>query len=329
MNTIRDYIEQIFKTVPLTKETLQLKTDMLANMEDKYLALKEEGASEHEAIGVVIAEFGNVDELLEEMGLGHSSSEEELPEYRVMEQDDLSNYLMIKGKAGMNIGLGILSCLTGLGSLLIIIGQFNLNGFTLSEGWMYLGLLFVIALIALGVGLFIVEGMRLNDTTHYHTPFVLRDEDRKWLEENRQLYKRSYSFSIVAGVSLCILSFSPLFLSILLQSPRFSVLAGVGMMIVMAGLGVLFFVYSGNYWNAFTVLLSNGKPIETIHEDLLMHKRKERAHHIIEEIYWPIVVIAYFILSFWFNGWGWSWLIFVIAGVLEDVIENVFINSKA
>jgi len=324
VNTIRDYIEQIFKTVPLTKETLQLKTDMLANMEDKYLALKEEGASEHEAIGVVIAEFGNVDELLEEMGIGHSSSGDDLPSFQVMEQEDLSNYLMIKGKAGMNIGLGILSCLTGLGSLLLLRGQFNLRGIPL-----YAGLLFAIVLIALGVGLFIVEGMRLSDTTHYHKPFVLRDEDKNWLEENRQLYKRSYSFSIVAGVTLCILSFSPLFLSIILQSPRFSVLAGVGMMAIMAGLGVLFFVYSGNYWNAFTVLLSNGKPMETIHEDLMIHKRKERAQHIIEQIYWPIIVIAYFILSYVFNGWGWTWLIFVVGGLLEDVIENLFVNKRA
>ena len=32
MNTIRDYIEQIFKTVPLTKETLQLKTRAASNV---------------------------------------------------------------------------------------------------------------------------------------------------------------------------------------------------------------------------------------------------------------------------------------------------------
>lgn len=55
MKIIKDYVDQVFKTVPLTEETNQLRTDILANMEDKYNELINAGASEHEAIGVVIA----------------------------------------------------------------------------------------------------------------------------------------------------------------------------------------------------------------------------------------------------------------------------------
>ena len=38
-------------------------------MEDKYNELKSEGKSENEAIGIVISEFGNIDELINELDI--------------------------------------------------------------------------------------------------------------------------------------------------------------------------------------------------------------------------------------------------------------------
>ena len=38
-------------------------------MEDKYVELKAEGKSENEAIGIVISEFGNMEELIRELGI--------------------------------------------------------------------------------------------------------------------------------------------------------------------------------------------------------------------------------------------------------------------
>lgn len=43
-------------------------------MEDKYNELISEGKSENEAVGTVISEFGNLDELAETLGLNRQSS---------------------------------------------------------------------------------------------------------------------------------------------------------------------------------------------------------------------------------------------------------------
>jgi len=75
METIRIYLENMFSRLPRTPEIIKLENDMLRTMEDKYEELKMEGKSENEAIGIVISEFGNIDELIDELGLLSTAAE--------------------------------------------------------------------------------------------------------------------------------------------------------------------------------------------------------------------------------------------------------------
>ncbi len=67
MDTIKNYVETLFLEFPKKKKSCEQKQEILTIMEDHYLALIDEGKSEHEAIGQVISEFGSVDELREEL----------------------------------------------------------------------------------------------------------------------------------------------------------------------------------------------------------------------------------------------------------------------
>ncbi len=69
METIRNYLENMFANLPLTPEVVRAKNELWQMMEDKYTELKKEGKSENEAVGTVIAEFGNLDELSEDLGI--------------------------------------------------------------------------------------------------------------------------------------------------------------------------------------------------------------------------------------------------------------------
>jgi len=69
MNTIRNYLENLFLGLPHTEDVNRAKNELLAMMEDKYNELKEIGKTENEAIGIVISEFGNLDELSETLGI--------------------------------------------------------------------------------------------------------------------------------------------------------------------------------------------------------------------------------------------------------------------
>ena len=68
MDTIKSYLETMFANLPATAEVLKAKDELWGMMEDKYNELISEGKSENEAVGTVISEFGNLDELAETLG---------------------------------------------------------------------------------------------------------------------------------------------------------------------------------------------------------------------------------------------------------------------
>jgi len=72
MDTIKTYLDNVFAAFPKTERVQALKRDMLAGMEEKYLTLRQQGNSEYEAVGMVIANFGSIDEIASELGIAPS-----------------------------------------------------------------------------------------------------------------------------------------------------------------------------------------------------------------------------------------------------------------
>ena len=61
METIKNYLENMFSHLPNTPEVQKAKYELYQMMEDKYNELISDGKSDNEAIGIVISEFGNLD----------------------------------------------------------------------------------------------------------------------------------------------------------------------------------------------------------------------------------------------------------------------------
>lgn len=59
----------MFAGLPDTPEVRRAYEELAAMMEDKYTELTEEGLSENEAVGTVISEFGNLEELAQTLGI--------------------------------------------------------------------------------------------------------------------------------------------------------------------------------------------------------------------------------------------------------------------
>lgn len=77
MEAIREYLHNMFLNLPETPQVLRAKAELMEMMEDKYEELMQEGMSEKEAVGTVISEFGNLDELAEELGIGGFVNQEQ------------------------------------------------------------------------------------------------------------------------------------------------------------------------------------------------------------------------------------------------------------
>ena len=77
MEAIREYLHNMFLNLPETPQVLRAKAELMEMMEDKYEELMQEGMSEKEAVRTVISEFGNLDELAEELGIGGFVNQEQ------------------------------------------------------------------------------------------------------------------------------------------------------------------------------------------------------------------------------------------------------------
>ena len=99
METIRNYLETMFLKLPNTPEVYKAKNELWQMMEDKYTELKEEGKSENEAVGIVISEFGNLDELANDLGISQFVESQPMPQGKTLSLDQAKSYLADAGKS--------------------------------------------------------------------------------------------------------------------------------------------------------------------------------------------------------------------------------------
>lgn len=108
MNQIRNYIEAMFSGLPKNREIVEMKLTMLENMEEKFQALLKEGKNENEAVGIVLADFGSMEELKEELGIPDVSHENTSFEPKMQENLALKEeFLTFKKKFGVAIAVAV------------------------------------------------------------------------------------------------------------------------------------------------------------------------------------------------------------------------------
>ena len=155
MNTIRNYLDNMFRNLPNTEEVRRAKAELLQMMEDKYNELRAEGRSENDAIGTVISEFGNLDELADDLGLNQEVEEEhrlmEIAPRRQIGLEEAKDYLRAMAARAFGLALAIalcIVCVTGP-----IIGS---AGGNIGAG---IGVMMMFFMIAVAVCIFIVVGV--------------------------------------------------------------------------------------------------------------------------------------------------------------------------
>lgn len=88
METIHNYVEALFASLPQTADILSIKEEMLTNLEEKLQVMLQDGINENEATGIIIAGIGSVEELKRELGI----RKEEAVKAKPVSEDNSSNY---------------------------------------------------------------------------------------------------------------------------------------------------------------------------------------------------------------------------------------------
>lgn len=322
METIINYLDNMFNNMPKTSEMTKLKEDILANMEDKYHELKNDGKTENEAIGIVISEFGNIDELIEEFELDqhdeaqHDEAEEESLTY--MNDEVVHDYLrMNKGFAKM-IGLGVLLCILAP-AILVLYNQLMYGGvFGIgSEGFDKIaGLIPFFLFIAIAVVIFIYTGMSMEKYKYIEQGVDFSNSIRSFLVQRSEEFQPIFVKFIIAGVLLILLSpVTLIFINFLLGADTSGY--GVFVLLCMVAIAVYMFIYSGMIRDGYRKLLGIGEYSQK-------EKEENKVIAAVSAIIFPLAVCIFLISGFIYEAWSVNWIVFPITGILFSMFCGAY-----
>lgn len=329
METIKNYLESLFAGLPNTPEVWKAKDELLQMMEDKYNELMSNGTNENEAIAQVIADFGNLDELAESLGIEnfiHNSQPKNGMELSLKEAKD---YIADKSTNGFRIGLAVLLFITC--PIWPIIGDAISNQFATGStvGGTIGTCLFFIS-IAIGVAICIYSGsfMKKWDTLRPGNYYINPNTAQTIYDENRN-NQSNYALVRTVGIILIILSFLPAILFDEISNSEFiNELLSAPLLFIFVGLGVLLLIATSKKEDAYKTLLSLNDR-STVAGNYVPHSSKENVYtnktvQAIMSVYWPTVTCIYLIWSFITFAWGITWIVWPIAAVINNLIENMY-----
>ncbi|MCR4695141.1 MAG: permease prefix domain 1-containing protein [Pseudobutyrivibrio sp.] len=302
METIKNYLTNMFMSLPNTPEVVRAKDELLSMMEDKYQELRDEGKSDNEAVGIVISEFGNLEELAESLGIADQMTEEKRDTRPVLPMEKAKEYIEIQGQKGNLVSFGVFLCITSVLSPII----FGISDLDLIVNF---GIAGMFIMIAVAVILFIIAGSKGDFKEIEKKTVVLDVETTEYVRNEKARYSSSHVIMLAIGVGLCICSILP---PILFSIGNLEDL-GAGLMFVFVGVGVLLIVASSYKQGAYDNLLKLNSS-KTMAERIMTEEEKKANTIIgnIESVYWQTVLALFLIIGFLTFDWSsaagiWIW----------------------
>ncbi len=328
METIRTYLENLFAGLPESERLTRAKADLLGIMEERYNDLKEEGKSENEAVGAVISQFGNIDELLEELEISRvqpvaeESAENSADNSIRLTDEQVTEFLDFRRSYGWKVGIGVMMCLFApatLISLNALLNTFTTLNTDVIDAISVVGLF---AFIAAAVCLFVIFGIKSEKYQNYEKQnVVLSEETKQRVEAEMDKHRTPLAVSIAAGLIMIFAGIIAVFASDAISNGLEWIQdIGAAVLMAMVGIGVLFMVKSGVRNDGYKYLLNVEKKDPA---KMRPENNGSVAVRVFNAILWPLVVIIYLAWSFLLNDWGISWIVFPVAGLLSGIVTGV------
>lgn len=319
MEIIKNYLDSMFSTLPDIPEVRKAREELYQMMEDKYHELKSEGRSENEAVGIVITEFGNLDELKEELGISYTNIEESNPkaaQERYVSISQAKEYLGMMEKYSIFIAVATMLCIISPVAMIFLGGLSEITAFGENAAG-FGGITILFGSIIVAVAIFIYAGNQLEDYEYLKKEIFRLDKSTEiYLQEEKKKKKSTFTIRIIIGVVLCIFSVLPLLWSaFLLNENDFACIVSVCILLIIVGIAVAILIHAGMQQESYKVLLQEGD---------YKKSNKDKGLETIATVYWCIVTAIYLGWSFWTFQWNITWIIWPIAGVLYGAIAAIY-----
>ena len=233
---------------------------------------------------------------------------------------DASRYIALRIADAPKIALATFLCIISPAALIFLAAFSEVSAALSGNAAAGIGLCVLLVLVAVGVAIFISCGSRVKEFEFLDKePFETEYGVSGMVRERREAFRAVYTRMNIIGTFLCILAVVPLFAACCIDSADILYIIAVCVLLLMVGIGCIFFVYGGVREAAFSKLLEEGDYTRS-------SKARSGLLGTISLCYWLAVVAVFLFYTFGPYGNGqaqYSWFIWAIAGVLYAAVMAV------
>ena len=238
---------------------------------------------------------------------------------RTVSMEEASAFLAFRNLSSGRIALGVMMCVLSP-VLLIVLAALQTEGVVgLSESAAVgIGLAVLLLMVGFAVALFVTSALMGQ-------PYEYMEKEEidtaygvdGMVKERREKFRSVYSLRLVTGILLCVVSALPIFIAMIFFADNHAALAvSVGLLLVLAAVGVLLIVHSCIIWGGFQMLLQEG-------DYTAERKADSKKYEPLAVIYWGSATALYLAISFIGDAWDRSWIVWPVAGVAYGVVLAV------
>ncbi|MBQ4265042.1 MAG: hypothetical protein IJB85_05970 [Clostridia bacterium] len=216
------------------------RVNLLAQMLDRYDALREKGMGEQSAMHRTMYEYADIPAQMRDMGFEEIAREEETVYSRwpQLSEEEANCYIGERDAYLHKISMGVMLCSACVAPLMVA-AAFGAAGY--SDAFAMLGLVGMFAMIGMGVYAMVTAAKPKNEKKIKRGRFALSGKLRKKLEQMKEATEAKARKRKGIGIALIVTSLIPMFIGAALSeiwySDAFPVL-GLAGMFLMIGAGV-------------------------------------------------------------------------------------------
>ncbi|MBR5789015.1 MAG: helix-turn-helix domain-containing protein [Lachnospiraceae bacterium] len=240
---------------------------------------------------------------------------------RNVSMEEATEFLKTTKEVTPKVALGVSLCIMSPVIMMALLGM-AAAGKIAENAAVALGVPAILVFVAIAVFIFIMCGRKTDRFDYLEKEMIETAYGVDGMVKERKKREDKKNTMLVAiGVILCILSAVPLLLASIFENciPGESdevVLYMVAVLLCTIAIGVNLIINGGSMVGAYNKLLQEGDYTES-------GKRCNKVISLVAGIYWPVIVLVYFILSFTVMGFGTSWFIWPISGILFGAICGI------
>ena len=232
---------------------------------------------------------------------------------------EANSYLDLVQKVARPMAFGVALCILGPAALLGILGFTEpvFGGFLSEDSAGAAGMAILLLLVAAGVSLLIINGMKLSKYEYLEKEsFTVEYGVTGIVEKKKEAFEIPFRRCIALGVALCIIGVVPLFLSAAIDAGDAVYIWCVSLLLIFVACGVFLFVWAGMIHESYMKILQT-------QEYTPENKAVKSGTSCFSGIYWCAVTALYLGISFYYDNWDISWIVWPVAGVLFAAIYQL------